>query len=460
MSSSAAKNAYSGFHPPSTSWAPERISPKSITAKEFFTKYIATRTPVILTPFGETLKTKWTPEYLSAKAGNMTVKVEQRDTITGGFGSGGERVEMDFATFLKKVSGGDLYLTTQYREAEVATEDDEILSEDYSEDGSPLVGLGMADGLQDFAPNPLRPLLKDIALRPELLGPLIPQTMNLWLGSTKKPTSSGLHHDYQDNLYTLLEGLKQFTVFSPKDAEAMYTHGEILRVAPNGYVHYTKGIRDDGAEIADVAGWAVSEAERAVEEAEESGKGMEEAEKRLEEAMDGLLAARGESDGEDDFSEGDEGFGDFSGEEDAVEEIDDEDDENNLTTGSGRKRGVSPTPHSAKKTKRADEPKAPPPSFSRIPVTTLRSSTASVDFPLLAKATKITFVVHAGEALYLPTGWFHEVTSSNTGNNLPHMALNHWLAPPTRPDFEKCYEDNYWEDIWKSMEESLANYKP
>jgi hypothetical protein len=53
-----------------------------------------------------------------------------------------------------------------------------------------------------------------------------------------------------------------------------------------------------------------------------------------------------------------------------------------------------------------------PPSFSRIDVATLHSNKKSKEFPLLAKATRMTVEISEGEMLYLPASWFHEVTGS------------------------------------------------
>jgi hypothetical protein len=36
--------------------------------------------------------------------------------------------------------------------------------------------------------------------------------------------SSGLHHDYHDNLYVLLKGRKRFQLFAPGEAPRMYAH--------------------------------------------------------------------------------------------------------------------------------------------------------------------------------------------------------------------------------------------
>jgi hypothetical protein len=73
---------------------------------------------------------------------------------------------------------------------------------------------------------------------PKICGNLIPQNINLWFGSAKEATSSGLHHDFHDNLYLLLRGEKKIKIFSPAEAENMYTCGEIVRVHRNGRINY------------------------------------------------------------------------------------------------------------------------------------------------------------------------------------------------------------------------------
>eukprot|EP00958_Prasinococcus_capsulatus_P009334 scaffold910_cov396-Prasinococcus_capsulatus_cf.AAC.55 len=71
--------------------------------------------------------------------------------------------------------------------------------------------------------------------------------------------------------------------------------------------------------------------------------------------------------------------------------------------------------------------------------------------------------------LYLPAGWFHEVTSFSCEGNLEdvtenahmgrspfHMALNYWFYPPDVPEgsFEKPYQGSHWPRIWKQCFES------
>lgn len=51
-------------------------------------------------------------------------------------------------------------------------------------------------------------------------------------------------------------------------------------------------------------------------------------------------------------------------------------------------------------------------------------------FPGLEQAVEV--VVEAGQALYLPASWFHEVTSFGGGENCMHVAVNYWFHPPDR----------------------------
>ena len=50
--------------------------------------------------------------------------------------------------------------------------------------------------------------------------------------------SSGLHHDFHDNLYLLLRGRKRFRLFPPQLAHRMATHGRISIVHANGCIVY------------------------------------------------------------------------------------------------------------------------------------------------------------------------------------------------------------------------------
>jgi len=102
-----------------------------------------------------------------------------------------------------------------------------------------------------------------------------------------------------------------------------------------------------------------------------------------------------------------------------------------------------------------------PNSFSKIDPSSLHAQTCPCQFPNLGKATKITFQLNAGEMLYLPASWFHEVTSySPRPPESPiHIAFNYWMHPPTTSDFDSPYQDDYWLEKWTEIEPVLKKLK-
>lgn len=63
-------------------------------------------------------------------------------------------------------------------------------------------------------------------------------------------SSTGLHHDFHDNLYVLLRGRKRFRLYPPSAAPSMYVRGKITRTYPNGRIVY----EEQGNVMADGAG--------------------------------------------------------------------------------------------------------------------------------------------------------------------------------------------------------------
>ncbi len=159
----------------------------------------------------------------------------------------------------------------------------------------------------------------------------------------------------------------------------------------------------------------------------------EEVENALEALLDAQIEAEGDSDGSDDWDE--EG-------EDMEEEA----------KGSEEADEVK-----AKKRKREDEEneeprlsKDPPPSFCLVD-TNLDEHTLQERFPLFVEAKKrsgLDVVVRAGEMLYLPTGWFHEVRSLGSGSE-GHLAVNYWFHPPDAHSFDIPYSSPFWSKDWE-----------
>jgi hypothetical protein len=66
----------------------------------------------------------------------------------------------------------------------------------------------------------------------------------------------------------------------------------------------------------------------------------------------------------------------------------------------------------------------------------------------LYKDRCLEVTLKAGEMLYLPAGWFHEVKSTGGGKE-GHLAFNYWFHPPDGTTFEKPYSSDFWPNDWK-----------
>ncbi|KAL3810313.1 hypothetical protein ACHAXA_002568 [Cyclostephanos tholiformis] len=331
--------------------------------------------------------------------------VEKRTCDKDTFGKGNE-VKMNFGRFLRLISGGDdkHYLTTQDVHAN-------------------------SDGRPDLMSPLMEPLKDDFPLRPLLMGHLVPQNINMWIGNSKEGTSSGLHHDYHDNLYIVLKGNKRFRLYSPLDTEKMYTRGDLLLVHPNGRINYTsEETTAYGADLlSDAAASAARQrreaekvlamAERAMEEGKFGAKEqLERAEQQLEEAIDAILDAE-------------------------MCEVDDESESGYCDEKykySDRRRLVDKTVKNPK-------------NFSRVEADYLNDEEKlHRKYPLMAQATAAFCDIQAGGILYLPASWFHEVSSYGQT-----IALNYWFHPPDGHDFAAPYSSDFWTNDYKERLEEV-----
>lgn len=431
----------------------ERISP-SIAPREFFSKYIASRTPVAFNGFitdteWKVSKESWSYDNLIRRTpDDMTVKVEYRASDSDRFGLGKEKT-IPFHEFITDIANGatNLYMTTQ--ELEYDLEDQpEIIS------------------------APLTALKQDFPLIPSLFGNLVISNINLWIGRSSSWTTSGLHHDYHDNLYIMLKGQKQITLISPAFTEDLYTVGEIDIIHPNGRINYVgQPTFADGRSLdADKAWSAAQKLKRAMEEKmsihrsggkrfgkataaddddedEEEGDDEDEIDKALEEVLEAEFDGEGD---DDDFDEDD----DFEDDYDEDEEDDGEDafDDSSDDDRPQRKR---PLPNNAsngpnKKSKgESTTTSTRPDNFSQVD-TSLPSSQLKTQFPRYAKAAKtaVTVTLKEGEMLFIPAGWFHEVKSQGSEG---HIAFNYWFHPPDQlNNFEKPYSSDFWPSVLQS----------
>ena len=85
------------------------------------------------------------------------------------------------------------------------------------------------------------------------------------------------------------------------------------------------------------------------------------------------------------------------------------------------------------------------------------------DYEDLKEVGCLILEVNAGEMLYLPASWFHEVTSysvksvegtKDATKDKGHMALNYWAFPPDSADYEKPYADDFWQRRWDSIHDT------
>lgn len=175
------------------------------TSQELFEKFVKTRTPVAFNDQISDAKCSlngqnlWSDSYLKQKAGACEIKVETREE-NGTYGKGQE-IHTTFAEFIDTRKEGRTYLTTQ-----------DLV---YDEDGRPAI----------ISP-PLTALTEDYPLTPSLFNNLVISNINIWFGYTKEYSTSGLHHDFHDNLYVLLRGEKRITLISPAEAHNLYTVGK------------------------------------------------------------------------------------------------------------------------------------------------------------------------------------------------------------------------------------------
>ncbi|KAJ0411738.1 hypothetical protein ATCC90586_006697 [Pythium insidiosum] len=433
-------NCYSGFTVPHDNFEIERVNIKELTPTSFFERYVATRTPVVLQGFitdpAFQAPSKWTNAYLSETAGDTWLKVEQRSSTADKFGRGVE-VDMQFKELLRLIEAGDdlHYLTTQDVEAD--------------EEGRPEVMAPFIAKLQD-----------DFPLRPALMGQLVPQNINVWMGNNKHGSSTGLHHDYHDNLYILLRGRKRFRLYSPADTENMYTRGELVKVHTNGRINYageetTAYGADPFSEAAAQAALEKEEAERelALAEAavangdEDAEKRLEAAEERLDKAMLKVLrAARDDADDEEDPEDGE--FGPFHFDEEEEEEDNDWEEED----GNDRRNDSDDGEDGYTAKKSVDKTVKDPVNFSRVDTSMLsdpeRRELLREQFPGFFRAKAAFCDIGVGEMLFLPASWFHEVESFGSAEG--HLALNYWYHPPDQLDrFENPYSSPFWPRDWE-----------
>jgi hypothetical protein len=367
------------------------------TCQQLFSKCVSSRKPGIIRNFGNSLKCfeNWKKnEYLKSKAGDSIVHVEKRESQNHAFGKGKSSLTtMKFKEFLDIIKLNDGNGWEYY----LTSQDPEGEELENEQD----------EMIRRLSASPMDKLLEDLAkdeiLPPPCLENLVLSSVNMWMGKSSKWTTSGLHHDFHDNFYFLIKGKKKFNLFSFKESDKMQTRGKIARVHENGRIEYLNEsgkisfpVRSDGAPqgFADQEDIEIELAE--AETARERGDAnAEKLIQELDEKLENIM------DSLLDESEYDENG----------QEVD-------------------------------------PPSFCKI-----SSSTAA----LMYGAKRTIVELNAGDALYLPAGWFHEVESismekasvseRDEENENGHLAVNFWFHPPDNlvaKEFKNPYKSGYW----------------
>ncbi|KAG9669036.1 Clavaminate synthase-like protein, partial [Aureobasidium melanogenum] len=500
--------------------------------KDFYSNFIHKRQPVVIQGKLDDLDfvtNNWSNvDYLRETAGDAPVKVEPMHKEKKRYGTDVERVDTTFGAFLdslKEEKDEYDYLTTQYSDDE-----DDMGSEEDDEDDEEKED-GQDNEIKNGTfPQPVRALLRDeVPMRPEVMGNLVLQQMNIWLGKTKAGTSSGLHHDFHDNLYILLKGRKRFVLYPPSAVHHLDTYGKPKKIHPNGLIVYKQPgedeegmkeeeneadeIRADGLVERDAAALKVQALEEQMDKLEESGekKGPDKVQKEYGDAVERLMkyqaADFGEL-GEDDFDEVSseeesdpedlkdqvlrdvpnkkrKAEEDLSGskpsktakagaEDDEDSDANDDDDsdaellealeraQNGQRDDFDDDEDVSDLEEAFANAQGEDSAfPTEPLSFSQVSTQDLNShlglTSPQKTSAALEKAGKPYVVeLKAGDMLYLPTSWFHEVTSfsDEKSEDNVHIALNYWFHPPDaqKPEFEKPYADA---TLWRFMEEKV-----
>ena len=101
-----------------------------------------------------------------------------------------------------------------------------------------------------------------------------------------------------------------------------------------------------------------------------------------------------------------------------------------------------------------------PLNFSRVD-TSLPYDILIKEYPkyvdVISRGVTRTVELHAGEMLYIPAGWFHEVKSIGEAP-YGHMAFNYWFHPPDTSDYERPYSNEFWKLDWEKRKFERQNF--
>lgn len=157
---------------------------------------------------------RWTNDYLNYRAGAHEVRVLQQPRPGLFTAESASYVAMPFRHFIREVMA--------------------------SPTGHPGYYLNLqTDRLIE---PPLLQLIGDFSI-PDYFKDFMMRCIVLWMGNSPTPIVTVLHHDFNDNLYVVVEGRKHFTLFPPGEAAQLYPRGVIRRIAETGLIEYEPGER-------------------------------------------------------------------------------------------------------------------------------------------------------------------------------------------------------------------------
>ncbi|KAI2499023.1 DnaJ-like protein [Fragilaria crotonensis] len=256
-------------------------------------------------------------------------------------------------------------------------------------------------------------------------------------------TSSGLHHDYHDNLYCIWDGCKTIQLAPPQSVgEGITTQGTFLKLHDNGRIVYKEQVRDDGGMIRPDGALEQVEIilrlqirQQVLEHQLDKDPDNQDLEEMLERVQDELLDIE-----RDDSAAGDANIL-FDGR--SVGGFDDDDETDNSDDNSSGSNVVD-----GKTASSQDEPSAKKQKMER-PCTPELPLNFATNFP--TDDLFETIILEKEDLLYLPAGWFHNVLSKGSdASGGVHMAMNYWLHPPDiSGTFEKPYLSEFWPRDWE-----------
>lgn len=409
--------------------------------EEFYKLYVKQRKPVVLKKCWTQLRGKCDDTIpsldtlMSIVDSKALVEVNQRSGIVNSFSPEHSKVvQIEFGDFVSKLQSPtvvDYYMTTQTLPV--------------NDEGRP-----------ELHTTPMSELFESshCAMRPDLLGNLIPVTYNLWMGATSTvKTSSGLHHDYHDNLYCIWDGCKTMQLAPPQCVlKCIQTQGTLLKLHDNGRIVYSEQLDDSGGMIRPDG--ALEQVERIVElqirqENVERLLDIDPDNVKLEEELDQIQAELLDIECDDEINSAEGNCFHFgvNTKDERVEDMNSDSDENGDCQDE-----VDINKHNEKR--KVDEIRSEEPDAKKCKLNNSCESRIPLNFATHEPTDVVFETVHLekDDLLYLPAGWFHNVYSKGSKKTDGiHMAMNYWMHPPDNTGtFEKPYLSEFWCRDWDS----------